>query len=255
MTELREFAAIVDRDRHPGAGKPPEEAELRTALQALLLHQAIYAHSRGVGRSFDVLVEHLDFAKKYFDAIGARVEHSARDQMVCLVPSDVAGVYGWRNTRRKLDETLVILALAYVREAAIRDREIIEDGKVASTTDVLVDVIRNQTGKEPPSEARLAEILAFCKRKGMVLLGDHDKVERLREIWILPAVEVIAPSSWAAHIVAHYAGEATEPDDAAGDAAASADDGEWAAGPDEDQRGSEATTDGAAHATRHDPEN
>ena len=214
MSELREFAAIVDRPERAGAAKPPSEEELRTALQALLHHQAIYPTTWGVGRSFDILVAHLEFARKYFDALGARVEHSARDQMVALVPNGADKIYGWQSMRLRQDETFVLMALAYIREAAIKDREIIEDGKVASTTDDIVDVIRRLTGKEPPNEARLNEILSLCRRKGLVQLGEHDKQERLRELWILPAVEILVPSSWVSRIVVHYGGEPEPKNDA-----------------------------------------
>lgn len=68
---LDPFRAIVDGDEPPPPGaKPPSEAELTRALQALLKSQVLYADTPGIGRSYEIARYYAPFFASYFACLG-----------------------------------------------------------------------------------------------------------------------------------------------------------------------------------------
>lgn len=202
--ELKEFRDIVDADWGPGrmVPKPPTADELTTALQVLLVHQCIYASTTGIGRTYDVIRANQTFFEKYFGALGFDLVVSQRDQMIALrvpVPQSGQRRYDRRFARLRKDETLVLLALKLAYEEGIKAHEIGAGGipgAVEISTNDIVDKLIAAAKTDAPDERRLLEILAGFRRKGIVQLGETDRVERVTPVTIMPGVEIVAPEGY-----------------------------------------------------------
>jgi len=101
--------------------------------------------------------------------------------------------YGWRQSRLKKDETIVLFALRVALEEGLKEGAIDETGRVEITTDDLFDRIRLLAGAEPPTEARLMDILKMLRRKGAVRIGDRDRIDKVTPITILPGIRILVP--------------------------------------------------------------
>ena len=196
--ETDEFRDIVDGDWAGGhiAGRRPNAEELTRALQVMITRQCVYAHTSGVGRTYDLVRAYSGFFERYFGALGYRLAVSPRDQMVALtVPADEPRYDGVFERLRK-DETLVLLALRLLWEEALRTHEIGEAGIVETSTDDLVDRLAAVTGAPPPEETRLIEILRGFARHGAVRLGERDRLRRASPLAVLPGIAVLVPDSY-----------------------------------------------------------
>ena len=213
--ETDEFRDIVDGDWAGGhvAGRRPSAEEMTRSLQVLITRQCVYAHTPGLGRTYDLVRAYPTFYERYFGALGYRLEISARDQMVALVvPGDEARYDGMFERLRK-DETIVLLALRLLWEEAMRAHEIGDAGVVETTTDALVDRIESATQGSPPDEVRLLEILRRFQRNGAVRLGERDRVGRVSPLTILPGIAILVPDSYVEDLMAWVAtpsGEASQ---------------------------------------------
>jgi hypothetical protein len=115
------------------------------------------------------------------------------------------------------DETAVLLAFRLAYEEAFRAKQFNELGAVETTTDELYDKLAIIGGIEI-EDARLKEILAFLKRKGVIEIGERDPVERVIPLTILPGIEIVVPSVYVEQV--RMAAEAVPPAAAPGAAAA-----------------------------------
>lgn len=207
MSEIAEFRQIVDGDWSEGAiqGRPPNEEELRRALQVLLTRQCIYSSSPGLGRTYDIVRAYASFFEGYFGVLGYRLVVSPRDQMVALSVPASDSRYDAVYERLRKDETIVLLALRLMWEEAIGNQDMGDAGTFETTTGDLVDRIKTATRLDPPEEGRLLDILRLFQRHGAVRVGQRDRLERVSPLTILPGVAVLVPdgyvedlSNWAA---------------------------------------------------------
>ena len=212
---LDPFRAIVDGDEPPPPGaKPPSEAELTRALQALLKAQVLYADTQGLGRSYEIARHYAPFFESYFGCLGYAFAISHRDQMVSLrVPSE-GGRHDAPSERLRKDETLVLLALRLAYEEGLRGHRVSAEGVVACTTDDIAESIRTATRSDPPEETRLIDILRLFARKGAVRLGERDRAERVTPLAVMPGIAVLCPDAWMEQVRAWAASAGETVDDA-----------------------------------------
>ncbi len=191
MPDLAELEAVL----HPPTGPATAREDVETAIQALLFHQFIYADTRGAGRSYDLVRRHRRFFEAFFSAMGHRLLFDPRDAMISLLPGKVS--YARQQTRLDRDETMALLALRFVLEAGVMQGRLTETGRVEATTDELFDAIKTLSQTEPPGEARMADILAAFRRRGLVRVEPRDTAERVTPITILPAVRHVCTDEFA----------------------------------------------------------
>lgn len=184
-SELKDLRDLLDSDR----GEPVEAAAVATAIQALTYHQVLYEDTTGVPREvLSLLRRHRPFFDRYFAAAGYVLDYDAKTQMFALAPR--GKVYGWRLTRLKKDETLVRLACRLILEQGFQSGSMDEYGRVASDTDEIAETFRILAQADPPSEARLADILKDLHRLGAVRVGDRDRFERVTDLTMMPGLRV-----------------------------------------------------------------
>lgn len=197
--ELKEFAEIVDAEEARRKRDQTTEGDLQRALQALLLHQCVYSDRPLGGRPYTIIARHRDFVEKYVNALDYQLILEQRDGLAAVRPRSVA--YGWKETRFKKDETLVLLVLRYMFEDATRRGEMDETGRIESNTDEIYDAYKTLAGEEPPNETRLHEILTMARRRGLVRLSEPDRQERVAPLTILPGIRVLIPDSYVEAVI------------------------------------------------------
>jgi hypothetical protein len=188
MAELREVMAILD------TGKVEEE-ELQTALQAILFHQCLY-EDWPHAPSYRLIARHLTQVQSILGAFGYRLMHHPVAHM--LVLEAATPVYGVHMARLKKDETVVLLVLRLLYAEGISSLD--ERGRVEITTDDIHDRLRT-SGEEPPAIPRLLEILRMFQRKGLVRVGDHDAIEQLTVVTIMPGITTLVPDVYVEAVI------------------------------------------------------
>ncbi|MBK1698295.1 DUF4194 domain-containing protein [Rhodovibrio salinarum] len=186
--ELTELRNLLDDPKNRGRHATGED-DIRQALQALMMHQVVYRDWPLSGGPFNTVHRHRSFFDRYVSAMGAELVFEHRLGMIAMRPATTQ--YGWKQTRLKKDETLVLLALRYLYDEGMANSQMTEDGRIETTTDHVHDLISTGVGETPPDESRLMEILHGFHRKGLVRLGKRDSVERLTPLTVLPGVRVI----------------------------------------------------------------
>ena len=81
-----------------------------------------------------------------------------------------------RVLRLKLDESLLMLCLRQQYEQKLESFEV-EGGKAYTSTDELLRLFSNLTGKEIPNETRLKEIISLFTRHGLIERGKQDETD------------------------------------------------------------------------------
>jgi hypothetical protein len=198
MFDLREFTQIVDDEwpEKPIGAKIPSEDELTRALQVMITRQIIYSSTQGLGGAYEIVSTYGSFFARYFKAIGLHFVHSQRDQMVALSVPQGEARFDAVYERLSKDETLILLALRLVWEEAVANQDIAEGGICETTTGDIIDRYKSATQLEPPTEARLTEIMRLFQRRGGVRVGKRDSIEKVTPVSILPGVAVLAPDTF-----------------------------------------------------------
>lgn len=210
--EVAEFTQIVEGEwPHHVSGRRPTEEELTRALQALLTRQVIYSSTPGLQRSYEIVRVYQQFFQNFFGCLGYTLIVSPRDQMVALSVPVGQSRYDSVYERLRKDETMVLLALRLMWGEAIANQDIGDVGIAETTTGELVDRIKNVTQQNPPSEARLADILRLFSRYGAAKVGERDKVEQVSPLSILPGIAVLVPDGYVSELL-HWAAQPPDED-------------------------------------------
>ncbi len=196
LLELDEVQELLDG----GRGEAVDRDKLESTIQALMFHQCLYDDTPGLPKHIvPLLRKKRSFFERYFSPMGYKMIVDHREQLIVL--SQVGVGYGWKQTRLKKDETLVLLALRLLIDEGLRSGNMNELGRVETTTDDIFDLIRTLGKTEPPTETRLDEILKFLRRKGAVRIGDRDRGERVTEVTILPGIRYHVPDAYIEGII------------------------------------------------------
>ncbi len=189
MAEIPQIASILDSG--------VEEADLQSALQALLHHQCLYEEWPAPS-AYRLLAEHRPGVRTLLAAFGYALEHQPLLRMLALRPGLTS--YGLVQNRMRKDETVALLCLRLHYEEQLRSGASDEAGRVATTTSEIYDQIRRTTEEAPPPATRLFEILAGFQRRGLLRLGERDD-EKSAEMTIFPGVTVLVPDAYVRALV------------------------------------------------------
>lgn len=119
--------------------------------------------------------------------------------------------------RLKLDESLFMLCLRQQYEQKLEAFEV-EGGRAYITTDELLTVYENMTGRELPNETRLKELLALFSRHGIVERGKpHETDPKNIPLTINPSIRQVVVEDFIGQLEALC--EEREEDDPADDPA------------------------------------
>lgn len=135
------------------------------AANVLLANQFLYADRPSQRDTYFLVAGHVEYFRNLFAAIGWSFIYQPDEAYLGIVPQGEE-----RQMKLKLDESLLLLCLRQQYEAKLEAFEV-EDGRAYSSTDELLTLYENLTGKEIPNETRLKEIVSLFSRHGIIQRG------------------------------------------------------------------------------------
>lgn len=142
-----------------------QEEDFVHAANMLLVHQFLYSERSGHRDSYFLVASHVDYFTNLFAAIGWSLIYQPDEAYLGILPKGEE-----RFMRLKLDESLFLLCLRQQYEQKLESFEV-EGGRAYITSDELLTLYENLTGREIPNETRLKEILALFSRHGVIERG------------------------------------------------------------------------------------
>ena len=142
-----------------------QEEDFVHAANLLLVNQFLYAERSGHRDSYFLVASHVDYFTNLFAALGWSFVYQPDEAFLGILPQGDE-----RFMRLKLDESFFLLCLRQQYEEKLEAFEV-EGGRAYITSNDLLTVYENLTGKDIPNETRLKEILALFSRHGVIERG------------------------------------------------------------------------------------
>lgn len=146
-------------------------ADFSRAANQLLTSQFLFADRPAHRESYFLIASHVDYFINLIEAIGWSFVHQSDEAYMGIIPKGEE-----RFMRLRLDESLLLLCLRQQYEQKLETFEI-ESGQAYTSTDELLSLYENLTGKELPNETRLKEILSLFSRHGVIERGKPSESE------------------------------------------------------------------------------
>ena len=175
LTDLRRVA-----DRESDA----EPDDFRRAAGALLAHQFLFVETASKRADYRLVVDHFDYFRNLFDALGWTLHRDDDFGFVGIVPSQAEA-----HVRLRLEETLILLTARLMYEEGM-DRFQAEQGSVWVDAEDLLGRYETLVRRERPKRTDFLEILAHLARHGVIERRSQEG-EDLPRIRILPSVRVV----------------------------------------------------------------
>ncbi|MDY6890814.1 MAG: DUF4194 domain-containing protein [Pseudomonadota bacterium] len=141
------------------------------AANLLLSSQFLYAERPLHRDSYFLIANNREYFRNLFAAIGWSLIYQPDEAYLGILPQGEE-----RVLRLKLDESLLLLCLRQQYEQKLERFEV-EGGKAFTSSDELLRLFSNLTGKEIPNETRLKEIISLFTRHGLIERGKQEESE------------------------------------------------------------------------------
>lgn len=148
-----------------------QASDFSRAANQLLTSQFLFAERPGHRESYFLVSSHVDYFTNLFDAIGWTFVHQPDEAYMGILPKGEE-----RFMRLRLDESLLLLCIRQQYEQKLEGFEV-EAGQAYTSTDDLLTLYENLTGKEIPNETRLKEVLSLFSRHGVIERGKPDEMD------------------------------------------------------------------------------
>ncbi len=162
---LGDLQKIISRSDQYDAG------DFTRAANLLLTSQFLYADRSSHRESYFLVASHVDYFTNLFEAIGWSFIYQPDEAYMGILPKGEE-----RNLKLRLDESLLMLCMRQQYETKLEQFEV-ESGKAFTTTDELLSLYENLTGKELPNETRMKEILSLFSRHGIIERGRPNETD------------------------------------------------------------------------------
>jgi hypothetical protein len=198
--------------RRVADGAPDLEPEdLRRAAGALLAQQFLFVESAAQRADYRLVVDHFDYFRNLFDALGWTLHRDDDFGFVGVVPGQAEA-----HARLRLEETLLLLTARLVYEEGM-DRFQAERGSVWVDAEDLLGRYEALLRRERPKRTEFLEMLARLARHG--LLERHaQEGQELPRLRILPTVRVVTGEDVLRRIEGYVAELESDAEEEAGDA-------------------------------------
>jgi hypothetical protein len=192
---LRDTRHLLERH-----GDIDEECLRQTAAQ-ILGRQFLYLNRARDRDAYRVAINHYDYFRNLFDAVGWSLHRDDDFGFVGLLPAETENF-----ARLKLVDTLLVFCLRLLYEEGM-DRVEVQDGCVYAETEVLLGRYETLLKRKRPGLTDMRAILARLARFGLIETGDTDAGELLPRLRILPGIRLVTES----HIMERLSAYQTEP--------------------------------------------
>ena len=177
---LGDLQKIISRSDKYAAG------DFTHAANLLLTHQFLHADRPSHRDSYFLIASHIDYFKNLFEAIGWSVIYQPDEAYLGILPQGEEC-----NLKLRLDESLLLLCLRQQYEEKLENFEV-DSGRAFTSSNALLSLYENLTGKEIPNETRLKEILALFARHGVIERGKPNETEPKNILFaILPTIRQV----------------------------------------------------------------
>ncbi|MDO6562013.1 DUF4194 domain-containing protein [Amphritea sp. 1_MG-2023] len=177
---------LGDLQKIIGRSDQYQEDDFVHAANMLLVNQFLYAERAGHRDSYFLVASHVDYFSNLFAAIGWSLIYQPDEAYLGILPKGEQ-----RFMRLKLDESLLLLCLRQQYEQKLESFDV-EAGRAYITTNDLLTLYENLTGREIPNETRLKELLSLFSRHGVIERGKpHETDPKNIPLTINPAIRQV----------------------------------------------------------------
>ncbi|WP_241235109.1 DUF4194 domain-containing protein [Amphritea opalescens] len=177
---------LGDLQKIIGRSDQYQEEDFVHAANMLLVNQFLYAERSGHRDSYFLVASQVDYFSNLFAAIGWTLIYQPDEAYLGILPKGEE-----RFMRLKLDESLFLLCLRQQYEQKLEAFDV-EAGRAYITTDDLLTLYENLTGREIPNETRLKELLSLFSRHGVIERGKpHETDPKNIPLTINPAIRQV----------------------------------------------------------------
>lgn len=160
---------------------------LRACIRCLLKRGSIFRERTGQQEIYDWARLHPDTLGAVADLLELRLAWDHEARLIQVIPEGTALL---RHLRQ--DETLVLLALWYDYDTALREQGVDPFGYEPTVGTVLTSLEAKFAGLTPPSRTRLREILRLAERYQLVEFEDTEPFETA-PVRVLPTLRHVLP--------------------------------------------------------------
>jgi hypothetical protein len=157
------------------------------ALQLLLAHGSIIGMDRGKGDLYAWCRQNLEWLREIGAIVGIQIYNDHESRLIQATPIRPA-----LTLRLRQDATVVILALWYEFDTQVRDKGATVVTLTVKQLNQLLQERLLPDLKEPPSRARLIDILRMAQRFNLVKMDFADSFEE-SQIEVLPTLKRVIP--------------------------------------------------------------
>ena len=177
---------LGDLQKIIGRSDQYQEEDFVRAANMLLVNQFLYAERSGHRDSYFLVASHVDYFVNLFAAIGWSLIYQPDEAYLGILPKGEE-----RFMRLKLDESLLLLCLRQQYEQKLESFDV-EAGRAYISSDELLTLYENLTGREIPNETRLKELLSLFSRHGVIERGKpHETDPKNIPLTINPAIRQV----------------------------------------------------------------
>lgn len=177
---------LGDLQKIIGRSDQYQEDDFVRAANMLLVNQFLYSERSGHRDSYFLVASHIDYFANLFTAIGWSLIYQPDEAYLGILPKGEE-----RSMRLKLDESLFLLCLRQQYEQKLEAFDV-EAGRAYITTNDLLTLYENLTGREIPNETRLKELLSLFSRHGVIERGKpHETDPKNIPLTINPAIRQV----------------------------------------------------------------
>lgn len=174
-----------------------QAGDFTRAANLLLTHQFLHADRSSHRDSYFLIAAHIDYFRNLFEAIGWSLIYQPDEAYLGVLPQGEE-----RVMRLRLDESLMLLCLRQQYEEKLENFEI-DSGKAFTSSDELLSLYENLTGKDIPNETRLKELLSLFSRHGLIERGKLDESQPKNvPFCILPTIRQVVVEDYIGHLEA-----------------------------------------------------
>ncbi len=175
---LSDLRRVADREADA------EVDDFRRAAGALLAQQFLFVETASQRADYRLVVDHFDYFRNLFDALGWTLHRDDDFGYVGVVPSQAEA-----HVRLRLEETLVLLTARLLYEEGM-DRFQAQQGSVWVDAEELLGRYETVVRRERPKRTDFLEILARFARHGVIERRSQEGQD-LPRLRILPTIRVI----------------------------------------------------------------
>lgn len=177
---------LGDLQKIIGRSDQYQEEDFVHAANMLLVNQFVYAERSGHRDSYFLVASHVDYFTNLFAAIGWSLIYQPDEAYLGILPKGEE-----RFLRLKLDESLFLLCLRQQYEQKLEAFDV-EAGRAYITSNDLLSLYENLTGREIPNETRLKELLSLFSRHGIIERGKpHETDPKNIPLTINPSIRQV----------------------------------------------------------------